>query len=115
MQYAKWLLVKSLFTARRPGPPARLADPWRSSSQNGPGQHRDMQGASVHDLDLDMEGPGAYGEPEYLSGILNYPSESFILIRTYPNLSHTILDNPIQSATPQGSGFVAQIHVDKSG
>ena len=50
--------------------------------------------ASVHDLDLDMEGPGADGEPEDLSGILN-PSYLSELIQTYPIQSHTIPYNPL--------------------
>ena len=80
-------------------------------------QHRGLENdASVRDLrlELDMEGPGADGEPERLSGTLNYLSKSFILFCTYPNLSCFIPYNPIWSATPGGSGFVTQIHVDKS-
>ncbi len=77
-------------------------------------QHRGLQNDAVGDLDLDMEGPGADGEPECLSGILNHPSESFMLIYTYLYLSYTIPINPIRSASPRSSGFVTQIRVDKS-
>ena len=60
-----------------------------------------MQGASVRDLDLDMEGPGADGEQEPLW----YPKLSERILHTYLKLSKLILYNPIQSATPQGSGL----------
>jgi hypothetical protein len=59
-------------------------------------QHRGLENdASVRDLDFDMEGPGADGEPERLSGTLNYLSKYSILIYTYPNLSYFIPYNPI--------------------
>ena len=63
-------------------------------------QHRGLENdasPAVRDLDLDMEGPGADGEPECF-GILNYPSKSFILIHTYPYLSHTIPYDPLVRA-----------------
>jgi hypothetical protein len=63
----------------------------KPGQQNG-GLGNDAAARQSSDRGLDME--GAYGEPEsgqaVLSGILTYPKKSFIMIHTYPDLSHSI-------------------------
>jgi hypothetical protein len=57
--------------------------------------------AAARDRGLPVDMEAADGEPESgqacLSGILPYPKKSFILIHTYPYLSHTIPCNPIHA------------------
>jgi hypothetical protein len=66
--------------------------------QNG-GLGNDAADRQSSDRGLDLEDSNGESESEQAipSGILTYPNKSFIMIHTYPYLSHTIPYDPLHA------------------